>query len=283
MGKRIKFSNGRRLVEDIIHVANKTPLAGFVADQDAGLVAKFRRYSRPKISWNVLYMKAYSIVCKQDASLRRAYVGFPWSHLYEHDKNVCMMTIAREYKGEERLFFARFNSPEESTLVELQEQYDHYRRAPIEEIKQFRHQINFAKAPRFARRFAWWALANLWPKKRSSHMGTFGMSISGNKGCYGVSHHLGPATTTLGVDPFPKKGVSKIVMTFDHRVMDGAPVTKAMQKMHHMLTTAVKVELAELTGFHPDTGEKMSEIELAEFKRNQRLRRIETNRKRRAA
>lgn len=180
-------------------------------------------------------------------------------------------------------FFARFNSPEESTLVELQEQFDYYRRAPIAEIKQFRHQINFAKAPRFARRFAWWALANLWPRKRASHMGTFGMSISGNKGCYGVSHHLGPATTTLGVDPFPKKGVSKIVMTFDHRVMDGAPVTKAMQKMHHMLTTAVKVELAELTGFHPDTGEKMSEIELAEFKRNQRLRRIETNRKRRAA
>ena len=114
-------------------------------------------------------------------------------------------------------------------------------------------------------------------------MGTFGMSISGNKGCYGASNHLGPATTTLGVDPFPKQGVSKIVMTFDHRVMDGAPVTRAMQKMHHMLTTSVKVELAELTGFHPDTGEKMNDVELAEFKRNQRLRRIEMNRKRRAA
>jgi hypothetical protein len=131
MGKRIKLSNGRRLVEDIIHVANKTPLAGFSADQDAGLVAKFRRHSRPKISWNVLYMKAYAIVCKRDATLRRSYVNFPWSCLYEHDQNVCMMTIAREHEGEERLFFARFNSPEERTLVELQDQFDHYRRAPI--------------------------------------------------------------------------------------------------------------------------------------------------------
>jgi hypothetical protein len=283
MGKRIKLSNGRRLVEDIIHVANKTPLAGFSADQDAGLVAKFRRHSRPKISWNVLYMKAYAIVCKRDATLRRSYVNFPWSYLYEHDQNVCMMTIAREHEGEERLFFARFNSPEERTLVELQDQFDHYRRAPISDIKQFRHQINFAKAPRFARRFAWWALANLWPKKRASHMGTFGLSISGNKGCYGVSTHLGPTTTTLGVDPSPKQGVSKVVVTFDHRVLDGAPVTRAMQKMHQILITSVMVELAELTGFHPDTGEKMNDIELAEFKRNQRLRRIEMNRKRRAA
>lgn len=283
MGKRIKLSNGRRLVEDIIHVANKTPLAGFGTEQDAGLVAKFRRHSRPKISWNVLYMKAYSIVCKRDATLRRAYVNFPWSYLYQHEKNVCMMTVAREYEGEERLFFARFTSPEEKTLVELQKQFDHYRRAPVSEIKQFRHQINFAKAPRFVRRFTWWALANLWPKKRASHMGTFGISISGNKGSYAASHHLGPATTTLGVDPSPKKGVSKILLTFDHRVLDGAPVTRAMQETHLMLTTAVKAELAELTGFNLDTGEKMSEIELAEFRRNQCLGRSEMNRKSHAA
>ena len=114
-------------------------------------------------------------------------------------------------------------------------------------------------------------------------MGTFGISISGNKGSYAASHHLGPATTTLGVDPSPKKGVSKILLTFDHRVLDGAPVTRAMQETHLMLTTAVKAELAELTGFHPDTGEKMSEIELAEFKRNQCLGRSEMNRKSRAA
>ena len=268
------------MVEDIIRMANKTPLAAFVGDYDAGLVAKFRRHSRPKISWNVLYMKAYACVCQQNSALRQSFVKFPWGHLYEHDQNVCMMTIAREHEGEERLFFARFNRPESRSLVELQEHYDYYRKAPIEEIKQFRHQIQFAKAPKMVRRLAWWALFNLVPQKRASHMGTFGISISGYKGCYAATHHLGTNTTILGVDPLPKNGVSRIVLTFDHRVIDGTPVTRALQQLHHMLTTTIKVELAEITGFHPVTGEKLTESELHDFKRQQRTHRIEANRKR---
>jgi hypothetical protein len=283
MGQRIKLSNGRRMVEDIIEMANKTPLAAFVGDYDSGLVAKFRRHSRPKISWNVLYMKAYACVCQQNPTLRQSFVKFPWGHLYEHHRNVCMMTIAREHEGEERLFFARFNSPETRSLVALQEQYDYYRKAPIKEIKQFRHQIQFAKAPKLIRRFAWWTLFNLLPQKRASHMGTFGISISGYKGCYAATHHLGTNTTILGVDPFPKNGVSRIVLTFDHRVMDGTPVTRALQQLQHMLTTTIKVELAELTGFHPSTGEKLTASELLDFKRRLRARRIEANRKRYAA
>lgn len=283
MGKRIKLSNGRRLVEDIIEIANQTPLAAFAGDYDAGLVEKFRRYTRPKISWNVLYMKAYACVCAQNPALRQLYVGLPWGHLYEHKRNVCMMTIAREHEGQERLFFARFNEPENRSLVDLQKHYDHYRKAPIEEIKQFRHQIKFANCPKFLRRLAYWTLFNFFPMKRASHMGTFGISISGYKGCYAETHHLGTNTTILGVDPLPKNGVSRLVLTFDHRVMDGTPVTKALQQLHHFMTTAIKVELAELTRFHPVTGEKLTELELQAYKKQLRARRIEANRKRHAA
>ena len=282
MGKRIKLSNGRRLVDDVIHIAKKMPLAGIFGDYDTGLVAKFRRHTRPKITWNVIYMKAYACVCQQNPMLRRSFVGFPWGHLYEHDQNVCMMTISREYEGEERLFFARFNTPDTRNLTELQQHYDYYRKAPIKDIKQFRHQIRFAKTPRFVRRFGWWVMVNAWPAKRASHMGTFGTSISGHKGCYGTQH-LGPNTTTLGIDPFPRKGVSRVVLTFDHRVIDGAPATKTLQQLHHIITTAIKVELAELSGFDPATGEKLTENELLEFRKRSRARRIEANRKRSAA
>ena len=278
MGQRIKLSNGRRLVDDVIHMANKMPLAALAGDFDSGKVAQFRRKTRPKICWNVLYMKAYASVAQQNPELRRAYVSFPWGHMYQHDYNVCMMTISREYEGEERLFFARFNCPDQESLSDLQEQYDHYRKAPIEEIKQFRHQIMFAKVPRFLRRFAWWTLFNVWPQKRASHMGTFGMSISGHKGSYGAQH-LGPNTTTLGVDPFPRKGVSRIVLTFDHRVLDGAPITRTLSQIQHMLTTAVRTELAEMIGAHPETGEPLSDEELLEVENRIRARRLKSDQK----
>ena len=89
-------------------------------------------------------------------------------------------------------------------------------------------------------------------------MGTFGMSISGNKGSYGAKH-LSPSTTTIGIDPFPRKGVSHIVLTFDHRVLDGAPITRTLQQLQHMLTTAIKVELAEMIGVDPETGEDLKD------------------------
>jgi hypothetical protein len=82
------------------------------------------------------------------------------------------------------------------------------------------------------------------------------MSISGYKGTYG-SRHLGPLTTILGVDPTPRKGVSRLLLTFDHRVLDGAPATDVLAKVHRMLTTAIREELAEIVGVNPETGAKL--------------------------
>ena len=102
------------------------------------------------------------------------------------------------------------------------------------------------------------------------------------QGSYG-SRHLGTTTTILGVDPVPRKGVSRILLTFDHRVIDGTPVTRTLQQLQHTLTTAIKVELAELIGVHPETGETLSEEEQNFVKKQQRARRIAANRKRNAA
>ncbi len=279
MGKRVKLSNGRRLVDDVIRIASKMPMAALSGDYDAAMVATFRRRTSPKISWNVLYLKAYAAVCAKNPELRRAYVSFPWGHMYEHDRTVGMMTIAREHEGEERLFFARFNRPEEESLADLQKHYDHYRTAPISEIKQFRHQIRFAHTPKLIRRFAWWFMFNLWPQKRASHMGTFGMSFSGYKGAYGTKH-LGPNTTILGVDPTPRKGVGRVLLTFDHRVIDGTPVTKAMRQINQVLNTAIKVELAEMIGVNPKTGEDLSETELLDLQKRLEVRKSEAEQRR---
>jgi hypothetical protein len=256
MGKRIGLSNGRRLVDDVIRVAQKMPLASLSCDWDLSHISKLRRMAKPKISWNVLVMKAYAAAASQDRQLLRGYVSFPWGHLYEHHQNVCMMTMSRQYDGEERLLFARFNEPDNLTLVELQQQYDHYRKAPVEEIRQFRHQIAFARCPALLRRFAWWTLFNVWPKKRAFHMGTFGMSISGHRGAWG-SKHLGPNTTTIGVDPMPRNGISHALLTFDHRVLDGTPASAVLTRVHHLLTTAIKEELAKMAGVNPENLEPL--------------------------
>ena len=285
MGRRLSFSNGRRLVDDVIRISTKMPMAAFSSEWDVERVAKLRRMAKPKISWNVLMMKAHAIVCRENEMLRRSYVRFPYPHLYEHHQNVCMMTIGREHQGEERLFFARFNEPDNYTLVELQELYDKYRKAPVEEIKQFRHQITFAKFPSLVRRFGWWALFNLWPQKRASHMGTFGMSISGHRGAMG-SQHLGFNTTILGVDPNPRKGVAKMLLTFDHQILDGAPATEIFAQGQRMLATAVAKELGNMAGVNHKTLEPLTEEEIEQVSidlKKKKLERKQLGEQRRAA
>ncbi|MEZ6094074.1 MAG: hypothetical protein R3C03_07510 [Pirellulaceae bacterium] len=239
------LSNGRRLVCDVIRMAKKIPLAGVLADLNVEELSEIRKQVRPRIAWNVLLMKAYAIVAVDRPELRQLYAPWPWAHLYEHPRNVCLMTFSREHEGEERLFFGRFNSPEHCSLLELQERYDEYREAPVESIKQFRHQIRFAKFPGPVRRLGWWLMRDLWVRKAASHMGTFGMSISGFKDAFGTSH-IAPNTTTLGVDVITRGGKSRTLLTFDHRVLDGKPAIDILAELGRVLRGPIVDELLTL-------------------------------------
>jgi len=241
-GRRIKLSNGRKLVDDVVRIANRTPLASFTREIDLSILNTLRRRVRPKISWNVLMMKAYGIVCSQRPELRRMYVSVPWPHFYENDKTVCMLTLSREYKGEERLFFARFSQPEKHSLRQLQAKYDYFRKTPVDEISQFKTQVWFARAPWMIRSITWWSLYNLWLSNRANSLGTFGMSFSGHRNAYGTKV-LGPNTTTIGIDPLPRRSISRLLFTFDHRVIDGAPAAEAIDSLRFQLTHSITKEM----------------------------------------
>lgn len=251
-GSRIKLSNGRRLVDDVIRVARCQPMAAFAREMDLSPLCELRRQIRPRLSWNVIMMKAYAQVACQVPALRQVYVRWPWPHLYQAEDNVAMLTMAREEQGETRLFFARFQRPEQLWLPQLQEQLDQFQTAEIGSIKQFRHQQRFAALPTPLRRFAWWLMNDVWPAKRASHVGTFGMSISGFQGTYASSAHLGPNATILGVDPTPRLGIARVVLTFDHRILDGKPVIDILKQLQAQLNGPILREMERLaSGEHP--------------------------------
>lgn len=242
---RLALSNGRRLIDDITRIANRIPAAGISGDFELSVIDKLRRQTRPKISWNVLYLKAYAMVAQEIPELNQFFVNFPWPHIYQHHKIVGMLTINREFDGHRQLFFARFNNAQQESLAALQKKYDHFRHDPVSSIRQFRHQIRFAKLPRLIRSLGWWVMFELWPQKRATHVGTIGMSFSGYRGIYG-HRHLGPSTSILGIDPFPSNGKAHLVLTFDHRILDGIPATEVLNRIHQKLLGPVQDELAQL-------------------------------------
>lgn len=245
IGKKIRLANGRRLVTDIVEMAAKMPLAPLVQEVDLSELECLRKQIRPKLNWTVIVMRAYALVAQEFPELKQMYATFPWPHIYQHYENVCMNTITREHDGETRLFFSRFHSPENFSFHQLQEQFEHFRRSPVQSVRQFRSQIRFAKIPRMLRKFLWWFVFNVVPHKRASHMGTFGLSLSGFGDTKG-SFHLGPSTTTLGYELFPKNGQMRLTLTFDHRIIDGKPATEIVDKLTKVLLGRVKWELNQL-------------------------------------
>ena len=240
-----RLSPGRALVSDIVTIANKMPMAPVIRTLDLSELDKLRRQVRPRISWTIIMMKAYANIAKDNPVLRQIFASFPFPYIYEHPHNVCMATITREVENEPVLFFARFNRPEEFDLISLQQKYERLRRTDLSEIKQFRHQTRFAKCPFFIRKILWGILNKAWPSARAKQLGTFGMSLSG----FGEAHgyfHLGPSTTVLGYELFPKNGQCRISITFDHRLIDGKPVVDVIENLHKELLGSVKEELARL-------------------------------------
>ncbi len=246
MGKTIRLSNGRRLVDDVIRVAQKTPLASFRRDLDLSELVKLRNQIRPRISWNVLFMKAYAIVSVDNPVLRTAYASLPWPYLYEHDETVCILTVSKEHENENRLLFARITRPEIFTLLELQEKFDYFRRCDLNEVRQFRHQVFFAKFPSWIRRLVWATIFKAFPRRRLKNMGTFGMTLSGYGETKGTGNVLGPATSTLAIDLLPRKGISFFGYTFDHRVLDGKPAMDMIEQLRKALLGPIADELRSI-------------------------------------
>jgi len=255
-GKKIPLSNGRRLVDDVIRIARSQPIASFYRDVDLSSLDALRKRIKPRLSWNAIMMKAYALVSREVPELRQYYRKFPWPHLYEVDDSVAQLTLARQDGNETRLYFARFRNPDQWSIPQIQDKIDYFQTAPIGDIKQFRHQDRFAALPGPLRRFLLWMLMEVWPTQRPTYMGTFGMTLSGFNQTFAASL-LSPNTTSLGVDPTPRNGVARVLLTFDHRVLDGKPVIDIISKLYSTLVGPVKQELETLAA-NMSSGEQSS-------------------------
>jgi hypothetical protein len=210
---------------------------------DLAEVAALRATSRPRISWTVLFMKAYATLATSVPQLRQAYCRWPWPRFCESADNVAMVAINRAYRGEERLCWARFARPEAESLVALQEALDRFQREPVEQV--FRRQVRFSKCPALLRRLAWWLNLNFARNKRAKRLGTFSMSSLAGQQTLNRFHPT-LLTTSLTWGPLDENGRALVTLICDHRVLDGALGARALTALHGELRGAIADELRTL-------------------------------------
>jgi hypothetical protein len=243
-GVRLKISPARKLVCELLRHARRVPSLPLARTFDLGDVAAVRQALPVTPSWTALFLRGYALTARRHPELRRAFIRWPWPHFYEHPWSECAVLVEREHEGETVVLGAKVRAPEFQTVAEIDDYLRHVAEAPLQEVPCFRQLLRLARLPGLLRRFVFWHVLHCSGFKRAKHFGTCMVSTLGNLGVEQF-HPLTPLTTYLTFGPVSPAGEVTVKIVYDHRVMDGRTVARALKDLEHVLRESI---LAELRG-----------------------------------
>src|SRR3954454_13529537 len=98
LGKAIRLSPMRRFVCDLLEAARGVPSIPVQRRMKLAEVAVARAAHPLRPSWPAIFIKAFALVAGRMPELRRAYVKFPWPHLYEYPVSTVSIAVEREHQ-----------------------------------------------------------------------------------------------------------------------------------------------------------------------------------------
>jgi hypothetical protein len=245
-GRYLPLSAPRRWVGDLLELSRRTPLVPFERHMNLASLAMARREAG--VGWCALFVKAMGMVSQRRPELRRTFLRWPLPRLYEHGVSAAMIAVEREWDGELGVFFGRIDEPENRPLIEIEAELRHLKTSPVERIREYRRLFRVARLPRPLRQLAWrWAHDCRGPR-HVRYFGTFGVSVTAAEGASALAL-VSPTTTTLHYGVMAANGDIDVRLTFDHRVIDGAPIARALVELEETLQGELRRELVESREF----------------------------------
>jgi hypothetical protein len=244
-GRSARPTVARRLVIDFLRLCRDIPLIPIERRMDLGPLVAARNSTQPRLSWVAIFIKAWARVGERRPELRRLFLPRPVQRIFEADRPLATLVVERDLHGEPALLPARIDDPGSQALREIHDRLRQYKLEPIESIRDFRRALRFAQFPSLARRLLAEIAVNWKATWRVQRVGTFGVSVTAGSGAATLSL-LSPCTTTLHYGMFEPDGALPVRITFDHRVLDGAVVARAMVELETILLTEIVSEVRGL-------------------------------------
>jgi hypothetical protein len=248
-GKAIRLSPMRRFIGDLLRASTAVPTVPVQRRMSLARLIAARAALPIRPSWTAIFTKAYALVAAEMPELRRAYLKFPWSHLCEYPHSAATVAVERDYDGEKAVFFSRIKRPDAIPLHELSSSIGRLREVPIDQQKEFRRVLTVSGLPMPLRRVLWWFCLNS-SRLRSHHFGTFAVSVYSGLGAESL-HPLSPLTTTLNYGVIHSDGTVDVRIIYDHRVLDGASIARALNSLEQTLTGQIVDELCATAASTP--------------------------------
>lgn len=243
-GRAIRLSVQRRMMIDLLYFARALPTVPVQKRMSIARLVEARARCKERPRWLSLFAKGYALVADEFPQLRRAYVKLPWPQLYEYPTSRANIIIERDYLGESAVCPVSIKDPAHQSLGDIGRLIEHATTAPVEDIKDFSRWMKLARLPRFLRRPLWWVGLN-WGRQRGNFFGTFGISVYSALKAESL-HPLAPVTTLLNYGVISENGGLDVRVIYDHRVMDGTTVARALTRLEEILNSDIAEEVRSL-------------------------------------
>lgn len=243
-GRSIRLSPVRRLVIDLTRLAAPTVPVQRAMNLAPLIAARAGLNDRPP--WVAIFVKAYALLSDEMPILRRAYVKLPTPRLYEYPVSTASIVIERDLGDEMAILTYLMRDPAKLSVGEIARQIRHAKTAPLMEITSFRRMMELARWPLPLRRLIWWLGLNI-GRQRGNYFGSFGFTVYSGLGAESL-HPLSPLTATLNYGVIGEDGKVTVRIIYDHRVLDGSDVARALERLEEKLTGPLVAELKAMAG-----------------------------------
>jgi hypothetical protein len=236
-----KLSVPRRLVADLMHASRRVPFVSLRRTLDIRPLIEARAASAPGPGWAAIFAKAFCLVARDEPVLRTLYLKWPWPHFYELPRSVGMVAIARKQDGQDCVLPQKVAAPDELPLAEVDALIRHAKEAPIDEVPAFRKILRTTRLPLPLRRL-FWAIGLNFGRQRANYFGSFGVTSVAAYGA-GQLHAVSPGPFVLSYGVEKPDQTMDVVLRWDHRITDAAPMAKALNRLEQVLNGEIAAEL----------------------------------------
>ena len=236
-----KITLPRRLVADLMHASIRVPFVSLARPLSIRNLSEARAQAAQRPGWAAIFVKAFALVAKEEPVLRTLYVKWPLPAFYELPRSVAMVAIARIEDGQDWVLPEKVTAPDEMTLAAVDAAIRHAKEAPIEQVAAFRRILRMTRLPLPLRRL-FWAIGLNFGRQRANYFGSFGVTSVAAYGA-GELHAIspGPFVLSYGVEK-PDQSID-VVLRWDHRITDAAPISRALNRLEQVLNTEIAGEL----------------------------------------
>ena len=236
-----KISMPRRLVADLMHASVRVPFVSLTRTLKVGPLSEARALSAKPPGWAAIFVKAFALVAKEEPLLRTLYVKWPWSAFYELPRSVAMVAIARVEDGQDCVLPQKVAAPDEMPLAVVDALIRHAKDAPINEVPAFRKILRTTRLPLPLRRL-FWAIGLNFGRQRANYFGSFGVTSVAAYGA-GQLHAISPGPFVLSYGVERPDQTIDVVLRWDHRITDAAPMAKALNRLEQVLNGEIAAEM----------------------------------------